>query len=196
VDYHLKWISNIKPQNYKINVEGLKEFFESPSVSEPQGFIGKSFDNFTVKEKQSELVSRLKVWNGKGYKRVSLYNCDGQKFLVVHRLVAQTFMPNPENKSCVNHKDCNKQNNRIENLEWVTNMENSNHAKVNNRLPCGENHKSSKFTLEQIMKIRENPERLSRRKLSIIFKTSHSHIRRIQENQVWNSIKLRKEGIV
>ncbi len=66
VDYHLKWISNIKPQNYKINVEGLKEFFESPNVSEPQGFIGKSFDNFTVKEKQSELVSRLKVWNGKG----------------------------------------------------------------------------------------------------------------------------------
>jgi len=139
----------------------------------------------------------LKQWiTVAGYKRVSLYNCDGQKFLVVHRLVAQTFMPNPENKSCVNHKDCNKQNNRIENLEWVTNMENSNHAKVNNRLPCGENHKSSKFTLEQIMKIRENPERLSRRKLSIIFKTSHSHIRRIQENQVWNSIKLRKEGIV
>lgn len=46
----------------------------------------------------------------------------------IHRIVAQEFIPNPLNKSQVNHKDCDRQNNHVENLEWVTGSENIRHA--------------------------------------------------------------------
>ena len=63
-----------------------------------------------------------------GYLQVVLYYKEKPKCFRVHRLVAEAFIPNPENKPTVNHKDGNKQNNCIGNLEWNTIKENSQHA--------------------------------------------------------------------
>lgn len=64
------------------------------------------------------------ITNTAGYASIRLPD----KNHLIHRLVAQAFIPNPENKPQVNHKDGNKRNNNVTNLEWVTPKENSTHA--------------------------------------------------------------------
>lgn len=63
-----------------------------------------------------------------GYEFVHLFKNKKVKNAVIHRLVAQTFICNPENKKCVNHIDGNKKNNHVKNLEWTTHGENNKHA--------------------------------------------------------------------
>ena len=68
-----------------------------------------------------------------GYKRVCLHTDDGRKWVFVHRLVAEAFIPNPANKPFVNHKDELKTNNTVDNLEWCTANENNNYGTRNYR---------------------------------------------------------------
>ena len=71
--------------------------------------------------------------NNRGYIRVRLSRDNNAKTYLIHRLVAQTFIPNPNNYSQVNHKDENKTNNNVKNLEWCTNKYNLNYGTRNKR---------------------------------------------------------------
>lgn len=63
-----------------------------------------------------------------GYFQVGLTKNHKRYFFGVHRLVAEAFIPNPQNKPCVNHRNGIRYDNRMENLEWVTYSENMKHA--------------------------------------------------------------------
>lgn len=77
-----------------------------------------------------------------GYLQVGLRKNGKRKWFSIHRLVAIHFIDNPEKKPQVNHIDCNKQNNNVNNLEWVTAKTNYKHAEHNGLMnPAkGENH--------------------------------------------------------
>ena len=79
-----------------------------------------------------------------------------QRTMRVHRLVAEAFIPNPDNKRTVNHKDGNKKNNNVENLEWMTHKENIQHAIDNGLMQnwaCGERSGAAKYSEETVRKI-------------------------------------------
>lgn len=66
--------------------------------------------------------------NHDGYLRIQLWSANQCEFVAIHRLIAETFIPNPNNKPFVNHIDGNKANNTVVNLEWCTQKENIAHA--------------------------------------------------------------------
>ena len=66
--------------------------------------------------------------NGKGYYRMKLSDKGISKRVMLHRIIAEAFIPNLENKKVINHINCDRKDNRIENLEWTTQSENCLHA--------------------------------------------------------------------
>lgn len=90
-----------------------------------------------------------------GYLIVILRNNKGIKYTFnIHRLVALTYIPNPDNKPCVGHKDNNRENNKVENLYWCTNQENTQQCIRDGRF----NIPSLKLSEESINKMIEDYE--------------------------------------
>lgn len=145
------------------------EGYENYSVTE---------DGRVINEKTGRELKYMCAHNG--YKRVGIRAGGKQIKHLVHRLVAQAYVPNPENKPCVNHKDMNRANNCVENLEWSTHQENMQHAWENGR-------KAKKLSSE------------TRRKISEAKKgqlKSEEHKRKISESkkQYWAAIKQNKKA--
>lgn len=99
----------------------------------------KKYPNYAVTESgdvyRVDTMRKLKQTKRHGYLEVNLFNNGNHKIEKVHRLVAITFIENPNSYPCVNHKDEDKTNNNVENLEWCTYKYNNNYGKnrpVNN----------------------------------------------------------------
>lgn len=122
--------------------------------------------------------------NGTGYYRVGI----GGKLHFVHRLVAKLYIPNPENKPQVNHKDGNKLNNNVDNLEWVTNKENTIHAIKTGLQPIEEKSKVAKLKRSQVQFIKSHDE-MTRKELADLFNISENTISDIRNGRTWKTVE-------
>jgi len=118
--------------------------------------------------------------NAKGYLRVSI----GKKLVFVHRLVAEKYIPNPENLPQVNHKDGNKLNNNVDNLEWVDNQQNRDHAVLTGLHKSGEAVKNAKLNWEKVEYIRTHPE-ISVKEYALRYGVSERTIRDVINYKTW-----------
>lgn len=131
--------------------------------------------------------------NDKGYPNVTLSINGKAVFRRVHRIVAEVFIPNPENKPCVNHKDRDRANANVNNLEWVTHSENVKHSIKNGgrknwtRNNSGEKNPNAKLNEETIEAIRDLYWNCtySQNKLARIFGLNQSRISKIVNDKIW-----------
>jgi hypothetical protein len=119
------------------------------------------------------------------YKRVTFYD---KKTYKVHRIVANAFIDNIENKPQVNHINGIKDDNRVDNLEWCTAKENMQHANNNNLVPFmkGEKNGMSKLTKQQVLEIIKSTDTI--KNLSNIYNVSTSLLYSIKLRKKWKHI--------
>ena len=104
--------------------------------------------------KSGEMKGLKGTDNGQGYLMVELYQDRKGKLMRVHRLVAKTFLDNPDNYPQVNHKNGIKSDNRLENLEWCNQSMNQKHAfDLGLQSKKGVKHHLAKLTEEQVIEI-------------------------------------------
>jgi len=111
---------------------------------------------FSINGKWKGIHGMKPTIDSAGYYIFGLRKKPIKKYVRLHRLLAEHFIPNPKNKREVNHKDGNKLNNNLTNLEWVTSLENSQHAVASGLFDFkGSKHWQSKLTEQDIPKIFE-----------------------------------------
>jgi len=116
-----EWSKNKGLDTFRV-IEGFPNYV----IDREGNVISLNYNDKRGNKRKSQVIKQS--INNDGYKIVRLTNEDGYKNLGVHFLVAKTFIPNPDNKETVNHIDGNKENNKVENLEWSTRSEQMYHA--------------------------------------------------------------------
>jgi len=126
--------------------------------------------------------------HGAGYKRCFINSIAHS----LHRLVAETFISNDQNKPCVNHLDGNKENNSVSNLEWCTHKENTHHMdKVLGKLQRGERCRFAKINKDEVLEIMKllYENNTPQSEIAEKFGITQTSISRIKRGICWSHIK-------
>lgn len=140
------------------DIEGFEGIYQVSNLGNVKRLAGQCG---TVYRKEKILSKSL---THDGYEKVRLIHREKDVTKRVHRLVAETFVPNPEGKETVNHIDGNKQNNFATNLEWMDRHEQLDHAyRLSLKTSItGEDNANAKLTKEQVDYIRQHYKKGSR----------------------------------
>lgn len=127
----------------------------------------RSLDRYVKDKNRTQFIKgkRLKKGKRNTYYVISLNKNGSRKSYQIHRLVAEAFIPNPNNYPVVNHIDENRTNNRIENLEWCTQKYNINHSK--RKMYSTKKAKVSSKTNEKYINIKNNKYRVAISQLKV-----------------------------
>lgn len=107
------------------DIEGYEGLYQVSNLGRVKS-LERYFENHSKLQKLEGKIKAIRIDTG-GYYTTDLYCNNKQRTWKVHRLVAMAFIPNPEKKPTVNHKDGNKLNNNVDNLEWCTQHEQNEH---------------------------------------------------------------------
>ena len=117
----------------------------------------KNYETYAINKKgevldlrSKKLLKQYPNFNAGNYLQVALINENGYKSFRVHRLVAETFISNVDNKPTVDHIDRNRHNNNLDNLRWATNTEQSYNQKAKGKIP-------HKYIMLEDLKTKKNP---------------------------------------
>lgn len=161
---------------------------------EIEGYEGKYYvsNKGNVKSSKGKVDRILKPYNISKYKAVGLANNGKTKITLIHRLVAEAFIPNPDNKPQVNHIDGVQHNNVITNLEWVTAKENIEHAYKTGLMPKFRSTKRKIHTRvlqdEDVYFILQYKDRFTHQKLAQLFNVTENAVWKIINNKSWKFI--------
>ena len=144
----------------------IKKYGKKYTVTDA-GFV------FSLKGSKKELKGKI---NNAGYREVVISHKSQKKYVLVHRLIAENFIPNPKKYRTVNHKDGNKLNNNVNNLEWCSDRMNLIHARDNGML-------KTKISMEIAEEIRRD--KGTHRELAEKYKLSKTQIGYIKKGLRW-----------
>lgn len=127
--------------------------------------------------------------NGHGYRYISLSKDGKGRNYYIHVLLATAFIPNPERKPQINHRNGQKSDNRLENLEWVTLSEQMIHAYGTGLAPSGEYNHMAKLTEYEVGVIRRlHMAGVARPVIASSFGISKATVHRIVHRELWRNV--------
>ncbi len=171
------------------DVKGYEGYYQVSNLGSIRGVDRLIKHSRWGKEFRKSRILSVKGIAGSGYPYVTLCKDSYRNGAAVHRIVAKAFIPNPENKPCINHINCVKTDNRAINLEWCTCKENMTHAYKNGLVnpTRGESCHDAKLNKFQVRVIRKCPD-LIQKELAEIFNVSRSNISCIRRRKSWTHI--------
>lgn len=143
-----------------------------------------------IKSFAQKSLGKIKIPHilNKGYLRIGLDKNANEVLYLVHRLVAMAFIPNPFKKPQINHKNSNKQDNKVQNLEWCTNGENLKHS-YSMGIHCQDGMKNNNVKLNELqVRVIRKCKDIDNVKLGKIFNVNNTTIGRIKRKTTWISI--------